>query len=607
MVMRNLIKTVLFIALAIFAFGCSQKTKGTDVTAAEILGNPEYLAFSYGGYRENTRDSVPTVAQLKDDMKILAAMGVKFLRTYNTQQFGHAKTLLEAINQLKIEDSNFEMYVMLGTWIECENAWSAKANHETGNAENNTAEIDEAVRMANQYPDIVKVIAVGNEAMVQWAVNYFVYPNVILKWVNHLQDLKATEELSSDVWITSSDNYESWGGGTKNYQTEDLATLIKAVDYVSLHTYPFHDSHYNPAFWVVPEDEESLSDMEKINAAMLRAKEYAISQYQGAKDYITGLGIDKPIHIGETGWATIAASSYGATGSQAADEYKEKLYYQHMRNWTNNTGMSCFYFEAFNEQWKDKGDILGSENHFGLIKLNGQAKYPLWKMVDSGTFEGLTRDGVAITKTYGGDEKAMFGDVLIPPLNSEMGLFETTTINTNRVSGEQVTESIYVVLNESLVPNETNDMTYPSATLKPNAWEGTCSIEISKDGIIEVTTGTGSWWGSALEIQGGIGEDLTKFENGHLYFDVKGETGAAFNIGFQTGQFAEGDQTNNYVTLGTSQGYTISNEWNTFTIPITSLNRGANLKDVTALIYFVGINNFDGKTFEVRNIYYSQE
>ena len=38
-----------------------------------------------------------------------------------------------------------------------------------------------AVAMANQYPDIVKAIAVGNESMVQWAVKYFVYPKIILK------------------------------------------------------------------------------------------------------------------------------------------------------------------------------------------------------------------------------------------------------------------------------------------------------------------------------------------------------------------------------------------------------------------------------------------
>jgi len=102
--------------------------------------------------------------------------------------------------------------------------------------------------MANKYPDIVKIIAVGNEAMVKWAATYYVNPNVILKWVNILQDKKKTGELPADLWITTSDNYESWGGGKDFYRTPDLEALIRAVDYVSLHTYPFHESYYTPDF-----------------------------------------------------------------------------------------------------------------------------------------------------------------------------------------------------------------------------------------------------------------------------------------------------------------------------------------------------------------------
>ena len=597
---------IYFISLLLF-FSCQEnQVEINEVTASTILGNPDYLAFSYGGYRENTRDLAPTIDELKDDMKILAAMQIKLLRTYNTK-FKQASNLLEAISQLKKEDPNFEMYIMLGTWIECEAAWTSEANHKAGSVEANTAEIQRAVELANKYPDIVKIIAVGNEAMVQWAVNYFVYPEVILKWVDYLQDLKTSGGIPSNIWITSSDNFASWGGGDKNYQTEELASLTKAVDFVSLHTYPFHDSHYNPEFWSIPKNEEDLSDLEKIEAAMLRAKNYAISQYQSSKNYISSLGIDKPIHIGETGWASIAAESYGASGSHAADEYKEKLYYEHMRNWTKETGMSCFYFEAFDEKWKDSGNPSGSENHFGLIKLNAQAKYTLWDIVDNGTFDGLTRDGKPITKTYGGDEDALMAGVLTPPLTSEIGLLETSTVNDAREAGQTVTESKYVILHESLVPNGNNKITYPSAPLKPNAWEGTCNIEMSLDGVIKVVTGTGDWWGSALEIKGGQGEDLSKFANGHLYFDIKGETISSFNIGFQTGRFAEGSQTNNYVTFGANENYTISNKWKTFEIPMSALNKGADLKDVTGLIYLVGLNHFDGKSLEVRNIYYTHE
>lgn len=384
-------------------------------TAAEILSNSEFLAISYGGYRKNTRNVQPSIEQIKEDMRILAAMGVKILRDYNVQ-LQHAPNLLKAIKQLKDEDANFEMYVMLGAWIDCHNAWTDhEPNHEVESAQANASEIQRAVDLANAYPDIVKVIAVGNEAMVRWATSYFVRPNVILKWVNHLQDMKKAGDLPHDLWITSSDDFSSWGGGDPSYQTEDLESLIRAVDYVSMHTYPMHNSHYNPEFWIVPPEEHELTEKQKIKAAMLRAKQFVVEQYQSTLNYMHSIGVDKPLHIGETGWATVCVEDYGAHGSKAADEYKSGLYYHHMREWSKENNISCFYFEAFDECWKDQNNEAGSENHFGLINLQGEAKYALWDLVDQGAFDGLTRDGNPITKSCKGDKKALMENVLAPP------------------------------------------------------------------------------------------------------------------------------------------------------------------------------------------------
>ena len=69
--------------------------------------------------------------------------------------------------------------------------------------------------------------------------------------------------------------------------------------------------------------------------------------------------------------------------------------------------------------WKDAKNPVGSENHFGLINLKGQAKYAIWDLVDEGVFEGLTRDGKQITKTYNGDKNALMKDVFTPPFASE--------------------------------------------------------------------------------------------------------------------------------------------------------------------------------------------
>jgi exo-beta-1,3-glucanase (GH17 family) len=420
--MKSRLKLLLIGAALTASFSCSEKstdvetTKNKEVTAKEILGNPAYQAISFGGYRERSRDIQPTVNQLKEDVKILSAMGIKILRTYNVQ-LPHATTLLKAIRELKNEDPNFEMYVMLGAWIDCKNAWTDLEPDHNVESEQNEGEIERAVALVNQYPDIVKILAVGNEAMVRWATSYFVQPWVILKWVNHLQELKAAGKLPKDLWITSSDDFSSWGGGDSSYHTEDLEKLANAVDYISIHTYPYHNSHYNPAFWRVPIEESKLSELEKVEAAMLRARDFAKSQYDSVAAYMESIGVDKPIHIGETGWASVSDGFYGPEGSHAADEYKQGLYYKHMRDWTDEAGISMFYFEAFNEQWKDASNPIGSENHFGLFSLKGEAKYPVWELVDQGIFEGLTRDGNPIIKTYNGEIDSLLTKVSAPPAN----------------------------------------------------------------------------------------------------------------------------------------------------------------------------------------------
>lgn len=392
----------------------NNKSMTKNKSAAEILGDSNYLALCYGGYRMNTRDSQPTIAQIKEDMKLISATGVKIVRTYNTK-YAEINNLLEAISDLKHEDPNFEMYVMLGVWIDCENAWTnLPPNHEKESETANAEEVARAVKLASQYPEIIKIIAVGNEAMVKWATSYYVAPKIILKWVTHLQKLKLDSKLPKDLWITSSDNFASWGGGDTSYHVADLEKLYQAVDYVSMHTYPMHDTHYNPAFWGLNASEKGLSKEEKVDSLMIRSLNYAKAQYQGVKNYMQSIGINKPIHIGETGWASQSDGFYGREGSRACDEYKSGRYYQLMRQWTNKEQISCFYFEAFDEIWKDANNPNGSENHFGLFTLDGKAKFALWDLFDQGKFKGLTRDGRAIEKTFKGNKVDLLNTVELP-------------------------------------------------------------------------------------------------------------------------------------------------------------------------------------------------
>ena len=405
-----------FIIFLFLLASCSQSGDlSMDKSAKEFIGNPDYPAISYGGYREKSREQQPTINEIKEDLLIMHAQGFRVFRTYDLHH-PFAENTLKAIREIKQADSDFEMYVMLGAWIQCKDAFTENPIHEEEDFEGNKFEITEAVRLAQEYPDIVKIIAVGNEAMVHWAWSYHVPPKFVLKWVKYLQELKASGDLNDDLWITSSDNFASWGGGSEDYHNDDLDDLIRSVDFVSMHTYAFHDTHYNPSFWNLDAELENIDKQYIIKQAMKRAVDYELNQFDSVKEYVHKIDPSKEVHIGETGWSSVASDLYGYGGTEAADEYKLGLYYQMISDVCYSMSITCFYFSAFNEPWKDSTNENGSENHFGLFTVDGKAKYPLWEQVDNGVFDNLTRGGNPIVKTYNGDFEALLNDSNIPPI-----------------------------------------------------------------------------------------------------------------------------------------------------------------------------------------------
>ena len=410
-------KKIRYFIISLFLLAsCSQSGDlSMDKSAKEFIGNPDYPAISYGGYRGKSREQQPTINEIKEDLLIMHAQGFRVFRTYDLHH-PFAENTLKAIREIKQADSDFEMYVMLGAWIQCKDAFTENPIHEEEDFEGNKFEITEAVRLAQEYPDIVKIIAVGNEVMVHWAWSYHVPPKFVLKWVKYLQELKASGDLNDDLWITSSDNFASWGGGSDDYHNDDLDELIRSVDFVSMHTYAFHDTHYNPSFWnldVIPENEDK---QDTIKQAIKRAVDYELNQFDSVKKYVHEIDPSKEVHIGETGWSSVASDLYGYGGTEAADEYKLGLYYQMISDICYSMSITCFYFSAFNEPWKDSTNENGSENHFGLFTVDGKAKYPLWEQVDNGVFNNLTRGGNLIEKTYNGNFEALLEDSNIPPI-----------------------------------------------------------------------------------------------------------------------------------------------------------------------------------------------
>lgn len=558
----------------------------------QILGNPDYQAISYGAFRSTTREeaTVPSVAEIKEDMLLLQAMGIKVLRTYNTQGFSDTANLLEAIDQLMAADADFEMYVMLGVWVQAQGSYTDFVDNSSEDAVMNRAEMDKAIEMAQNYPEIIKVIAVGNEAMVEWQA-HDIPVSVVLGYVNELQGLKADGTIPADIWITSSDNQAVWSGTDPRVsgQLDDLNALIAAVDYISLHTYPFHDTHHVPDFWEVPANQAALTDQQKIDAAMVRSLNRVKEQYAAAQAYMLKLGINKPIHIGETGWATVGSpggEDFSPSGSAAADEYKQKAAYDALRAWSNEFGASVFFFEAFDEQWKagTENPATHPEKHFGLINMQGEAKFVLWDLVDAGAFDGLERGGLQITKTYGGNVATMMDDVFVPP---------AAPVVDEAVVGE------FIVLGTALF----QDAVAYAWDSPETAWAG-----IDNDtGVLTVATDpqiAASWgWGAGVGIPDATSNLSTSTQ---ITFEIKGDAGFGFYLGFQT---TAGAGTNHWIRFNAGS-YVLTDQWAKYTIDLSDFSDFAsgNLEAVNSPFTIADIYETSGgseptlSTIEVRNI-----
>lgn len=602
----QILKSTLLISSAIAMFGCGEEqltveapqnpTSGTGNTDVELvaqplptrfptadngdalLGNADYPAISYGAWRSTVRADgadVPSVDMQKEDMQILAAMGIKMIRTYNTQGFigldgkSNTENLLQAIAELKQDDPSFEMYVMLGVWIDALNSFSDQTPDPFQNNPSNFDEMDMAKQLASEYPDIVKVIAVGNEAMVEWAP-YHVVPGIILEHVEDLQTWKQLDLATQDIWITSSDNHAVWAGDDangNNGEQADLKALIEAVDYISLHTYAMHDTHYHPAFseeWKVPESEQDLTTQEQVDSAMERAYQHTLSQFKAAQVFVNSVDATKPIHIGETGWTTVSTDGMGEGGTQAAGEYQQKSFYDDMREFSNDFGASLFFFQAFDEPWKgDNANPSHSEQHFGLIDITGNVKYVAWDKVDALT--GLSRGTVqTLNASYSGDLPTLLDDLLPPPY---------APIATPPAEGEFVVLGATAYAN-SVVYGWDNPLT---------AWAG-----VNADtGVMTVVTDPAmakDWgWGAGI----GNGDSPVNLSGSQtMTFEIRGIDNAdsalatfPFYLGFETTAGRD-----HWVRFNAGQGYVITSDWQTISIPLSQFSQyeNADLSAVTS-------------------------
>ena len=291
-------------------------------------------AICYSGYRagQSPQDGTfPSYAQVCEDLRILRKHWT-YLRLYDCSP--HAETVLEVVS-----NEGMDFKIMLGANMRAEVSnrncpWGAEYSNETlrVNQQENSAEVDRLIRLANRYPADVFSVSVGNEATAEWT-DHMVPVNTLVEYVRRIKS--AIEQP-----VTFCENYVPWTG--------KLEPLAAELDFISLHTYPV---------W----------EYQSVEGAL----DYTKENYYRVADHYPG----KPVVITEAGWTT-SSNGRGIETSNASQEL-QAIYYRNLVDWAREARILTFVFEAFDEPWKGSPDPLEPEKHWGLFTVDRMPKLAL--------------------------------------------------------------------------------------------------------------------------------------------------------------------------------------------------------------------------------------
>ncbi len=287
---------------------------------------------SYGPFREGQQpgdpDNQPTESQIREDLHLMAKHW-QMLRVYGSDAF--AELVCRVIRQ-----DGLDLKVMVGAWVGTESTQrddGVRVDQPEG-IQANRRQVEQAVRIANDYPDVVAAVSIGNESQVFWSF-HALQPERLLAYVR--QARQATKAP-----ITVADDFMYW-------ETPASRELAAELDFIVTHAY---------AMWHGRSLDQALA---------FTQEKYAVVQAMHPQHLIV---------LGETGWATSVAK----TGDQAEriagqpGEPQQAQFFRDLTAWTRKENIPLFYFEAFDEPWKGGDDPQEVEKHWGLYRADRTPK-----------------------------------------------------------------------------------------------------------------------------------------------------------------------------------------------------------------------------------------
>jgi len=279
---------------------------------------------SYGAFRDGEspdNGKLTSKANILEDLKLISQRW-HLIRMYSADQ--QSQNILEVIKEYQLP-----IRVMQGVWL---------SGHQTD--AQNQQQINFAIQLANQFPDIIVAVNVGNEIFVDWSAHKVADMDKIIAYIRQVRS--QTKQP-----VTVNDDYNFWN-------KPQAKRIANEVDFIGLHAY---------AFWNNKTLEEAMTWTTGI---------YEDIQYRFPNHTVA---------LCESGWPTsrvYRGDSYEGGLIGKAGEAEQHTFFKAFNAWINHNHIHAFYFEAFDENWKGgfdgKNPKQKSEKHWGLYNADRTPK-----------------------------------------------------------------------------------------------------------------------------------------------------------------------------------------------------------------------------------------
>lgn len=277
-------------------------------TQAHVVESMSFAPFRRG--QSPLTKTYPTAEQVIEDLRSLKGI-TRGIRTYTSR---------EGLEVVPPEAQKLGINVMQGVWLGPER-------------DINDKEVAAAIALANQYPDAIKSLVVGNEVLLRKDLP-------VDELITYIRKVKAAVKQP----VTYADVWEFW---------LRFPQLLAEVDFVTVHFLPY---------W------------EDLPIAAGHSMPHILEVYNTVKAKLPG----KPITIGEVGWPSEGRSRRDAVPSRT----EAAGFIADFMQLAQKEGLSYNLVEAFDQPWKVKleGTVGGA---WGVLDEVRQPKFDVGGMVSN--------------------------------------------------------------------------------------------------------------------------------------------------------------------------------------------------------------------------------